>query len=204
MLLSERFEFTENNGADEGSSLLDNSFEQNPSETNLKSTDSLEFRIKQLEDEVKLKTLEIIEKEGTIETLESENCVLKEDVIKIKDDLQLKIDVIESNVGTINTLEEKLKKKTQRVNILEPYVNSLLNKKNEAASINDKDVTVLKNKIKSKNEIIKQLREDKGKLAKELSDLQEKVNSNGDSDIVGKCIKLTTENNELKAVKKNP
>ena len=203
-LLSDKYEFSQVKGDDEEMSFIKNSPKK---QTHGIYSDSVKLpradlaiqnmRIKKLEEELKLKTLELVEKDGCIEALENENFVYKEDITKLKDDLQLKNTTIESNIGNINILEEKLRRQTERVQILEPAVNRFLSK-----SINSDEacgVSKLKNDLKSKNEIIKQLNEDKISLTNELRDLQEKSRSEKQQDIVDKCIKLTTDLNKAKS-----
>lgn len=139
----------------------------------------LNIRLGKLEEDLKRKTLECVEKEGIIEALENENCILKEDLEKAKDDNVVKSKVIEGNIARINTVEEELKRKSDRINILEPAVNRILSKNYKSPPRKDsKEVVNYENELKTKNQIIKQLSEDKNELANELKETQEKLHSN--------------------------
>ena len=61
--------------------------------------------------------------------MENENAMLKEDIVKAKELIQTKDQVIVTNTSRINTVKEDLKAKSERVKILEPVVNRIL--KNE-------------------------------------------------------------------------
>ena len=132
--------------------------------------------------------------------MENENCILKEDLEKAKDDIVVKSKVIEGNIARINTVEEDLKRKSDRISILEPAVNRILSKNYKSPPRKDsKEVVNYKDEVKAKNQIIKQLNEDKNKLANELKETQEKLHSNMDTD---KCIKLTANLNAVKSESK--
>ena len=62
------------------------------------------IRISKLEEELKLKSLECVQKDGIIETMENEKFALKEDVVRAKDELQFK------DTLKLNALEEVLKR----------------------------------------------------------------------------------------------
>jgi hypothetical protein len=120
-------------------------------------------KISKLEEELKLKVLESTENYATIESLENENFVLKEDVVKFKDDMKTKDTLNESNLGMINSLEEKLKKKTTRLEIVEPAVTKLMhdmkvlkagNAGNEATydKVDDQEMKKLKRELKEKTD----------------------------------------------------
>lgn len=170
----------------------------------------MSIRISKLEEELKLKSLECVEKDGTIETMENENFVLKEDMVKAKDELQFKDTLNEANLGKLNTLEEVLKKKSDRVRILEPLVNKMMqeakstNARASPTATNDKEETKkLKLEIKAKPQTLKVLSDQKSELANEIRDLQEKANNGQNKDVFEKCIKLTTEVNSRKTENKD-
>ena len=177
----------------------------------------MSIRMSKLEEELKLKTLECTEKEGTIEEILNENYTLKEETSKLKDETKVKDEVNESNLGRMNDLEETLKKKTHRVDILEPLVNKMMHEiklyksnKNDPTANDvkheDSEVRKLKLEIKAKNQAVKLLNEQKSTLANEIRDLQEKANNGQNKDIIDKCIKLTadasTKNNEIKSLER--
>ena len=150
----------------------------------------LKIKLSKLETELKSKILEMAEKDGMLESMESENCVLKEELEKIKESIQIKDKVIEADLCKINTLEEQLKIKSDRVSILEPVVNRILNNTKTTDSIAIKtpnvDVTKLKEDLKLKSLEIKQLMKDK----KEVNELQDKLNTGDNNDALEKCTKI--------------
>ena len=123
--------------------------------------------------------------------------MLKEDVVKLKGDIQIKNVTIESNIGTINTLEEKLKEQIRRVKILELAVNRYLQE--SSTHTDSKELSKFKSDLKSKNEIIRKLTEDKSALANELKELQDKFHGEQEQDMIDKCIRLTADVNKLKS-----
>ena len=161
----------------------------------------LNIRLNKLEEEIKQKSLECIEKEGAIKMLENDQCNLKEEVEKSEDEVGDKNKVIEANISRINTLEEDLKVKAERVNILEPAVNRIMKSKQQGliSKSDPEELKKCKTEIRSKNQMIKQLQEHKSELANELKDLQEKLYSESNTD---KCIKLTADLNATKAENK--
>ena len=174
----------------------------------------MSIKIRKLKDEMKLKVLECTEKDASIESLENENFVLKEDLVKAKDDAKIKDTLNESNLGRMNTLEDALRQKENRVNILEPLVNKLMKdtkprnvgKVAQDATDNkndDQDIKKLKLEIKEKNKKITLLTSHKSELANELKDLQEKNFGGQSKDIVDKCIKLTADLSSKKTENKS-
>ena len=161
----------------------------------------MEIKIAKLEEELRWKNLECAEKDATFKALKAEQTTMIEDMSKMKCDIKTKDDVIESNLGNINSLEESLKKQLKRVEIMNPLMNKLMNenkflKSKMGASKDDKNDTEtnkLKSEIKVKNQTIKVLNEHKSQLANEIKTLQEKANISNNKDAIEKCIKLTTD-----------
>ena len=169
----------------------------------------MSIKISKLEEELKLKTLECIEKDGTIEEMQTDNLILKEEALA-KDALN------EANLGKLNELEENLKKSVNRVNLVEHWANKMMHEnehlkklKNVNAAVENNhddtaDLRKLKLEVKSKNKEIKLLNDQKNILANELRDMQEKANGGQNRDVTEKCLKLTADvgrkNNEIKAL----
>jgi len=213
--LNDKFDFSHNLGTnDDDKSVLDEAEKTEVEDDKINKVRIpradialLNIRLGKLEEEIKVKALECIEKEGAIENLENENDTLKEELEKKKDEIGVKNVVIEGNVARINTLEEELRRKNEelrrkneRIDILEPAVNRIL--KNEVRQVENSDPTdlkKLKSELKSKNLTIKQLKEHKSELANELKELQEKTHEENNTD---KCIQLTANVNALKVENK--
>ena len=166
----------------------------------------LSIKVAKLEEDLKLKTLECTEKEVMMDEMQTENYILKEESLKMKDDQKSKDALNEANLGRINDLEELNKKnvsmlemKASRVDLLEPLVNKMMheikhlkNGKNaDPACENNQDHSVVKKlklEIKSKNKEIKLLKEQKSTLAIELRDVQVKVADGKNDEVVDKFI----------------
>ena len=58
--------------------------------------------------------------------MENENCVLKEEIVSLKEDIQLKNTAQEASICKVNDLEESLTRQTKRIKILEEIVNKYL------------------------------------------------------------------------------
>ena len=93
-------------------------------------------------------------------------------------------------IGRMNSLEEDLRTKAEKVKIIDFAVNRLLKKYPETETVLDK----LKSELNSINAIIQKLRSHKTELAKELQEFQEKERKG----TIEKCIKLTTGLNSKK------
>ena len=147
---------------------------------------------------MKLKSLECVEKDATIEGLENENCIMKEEVVKVKDEMNIKDSLNEANLGKLNSVEETNKKLLNRVQIMEPLLNKQMheiarlktNKNPDESSggkADNQDVKKMKLEIKTKNQTIKLLNEHKSELANEIKELQEKAHGGGhNKDVIDK------------------
>ena len=171
----------------------------------------LNIKIKKIEESYRLKELECAEKDATIESLENEQFVSKEEVVKLRDEMKTKDALNESNLGRINSLEERInsleeiaKERSDRVDILEPLTNKLMHenkvlKGNQNAKAtkedkkDDEETKKIRKELKTKTQMIKTLNEHKSQLANELKELQEKAHGDQNKDVVEKCIKLTNE-----------
>ena len=202
-IFSEQGDFTELNGCEDDDKLDEPEAESDSRVSAESDLVLLNVKIKKLEEEIKRKTLETVEKDGIIETMENENYVLKEEIVSLKELIQVKDTAHEASLSKVNDLEEYLKREKERVKILEPIVNKYL-KKQGVANLTDNEndeVKSLKTDLKAKSQLIKELNAHKSELANELKDLQEKANNSDkhDQDALDKCVKLTSEVNIKKS-----
>ena len=86
----------------------------------------MKIRINKLEDSLQLKELECAEKDAALECLETEQIVMKEEMVKAKDDMKIKDELNETNLGKINSLESTVRERSDRVDIMEPLVNKMM------------------------------------------------------------------------------
>ena len=164
------------------------------------------LKISKLENDLQMKNLEIAGKNDEIAVQKIQIMELTDDKERLKEEIELKNSVDESNSNRIKSLENDLKQKSDRVKILEAFVNKLMaenkvlrTRKGETSKAKaDKTADSLRKELKDKCDKITILTKHKSDLVNELAKCQENMRKEGHPDIIEKCIKLTEETTTLK------
>ena len=142
----------------------------------------MNIKLRKFEEDSKVKGLKLAEKESQINLLKVDAGIMSEEISKLKNEAKKNKEALEDSLANANKLEEEMKVKTRRIEILQPVVNKKLSDLrlrgmstgNDANGASEKAIKY-KKEIKAKDAIISQLKKDKSELANELRDLQERL-----------------------------